>query len=79
MLVTIELDEQAVGSRNKVVVVGQIVGSQGHAAYEFGHEFRPITVRKRVEFVEQLFGSLGHEIRFAFSVLGVKCVGEPEA
>jgi hypothetical protein len=32
-------------------------------------------VRKRVEFVEQLLGSLGHEIRFAFTVLGVKVVG----
>jgi hypothetical protein len=59
MLVTIELDEQSVGSRNKVVVVGQIVGTQGHAAYQFGHEFRPITVRKRVEFVEQLLWRLG--------------------
>ena len=74
MLATIELGEQAVGSRNEVVVVGQIVGIQGHAAYQFGHEFRPVTVRKRVEFVEQLLGSLGHEIRLAFAVLGVKLV-----
>ena len=47
---TIELDEQVVGSRNEVVVVGQIVVSQAHTAYQFGHKFRPIPVRKRVEF-----------------------------
>ena len=79
MLATVEFEEQAVGSPNEVVVVGQIVGSQGYAAYEFGHEFRPILIRKRVEFVEQLLGSLGHEIRFAFSVLRVKFVAESEA
>ena len=45
MLVTIKLDEQAVGSLNEVVVVGPFAGSQGHAAYQFGHEFRPIAVR----------------------------------
>jgi hypothetical protein len=49
LLVTIELGEQAVGSRNEVVVVGQIVGSQGHAACHFGHEFRPIAVRQRFD------------------------------
>ena len=73
---TIELDEQAVGSRNEVVVVGQIVVSQAHAAYQFGHKFRPIPVRKRFEFVEQLRRSLSHGIRFAFRVLGVKPVGD---
>jgi hypothetical protein len=53
------LDEEAVGSRNEVVVAGQTVRSQGHAAYQFSHEFRPIAVRKRFEFVEQLLRSLG--------------------
>jgi hypothetical protein len=73
--VTIERDEQAVGSRNDVVVVEQIVGTQGQAPHQFNHELRPITVRKRVDFVEQFLGSLGHEVRFAFTVLGVKPVG----
>jgi hypothetical protein len=62
LLVPIELHEHAVGSRNEVVVVGQIVGTQSHAAYQFGHESGLIVVRKRVEFVEQLLRSLGHEI-----------------
>ena len=74
LLVTIELDKQAVGTRHEVVV-GQMVGTQGQAVYEFSHDLRPITVRKRVDFVEQLLGGLGHEVRFAFTVLGVKLVG----
>jgi hypothetical protein len=60
LLVSIELNEQAVDDRNEVVVLGHIVGSQGHAAYQFGHKFRPIPVRKRFEFVEQLRRSLSH-------------------
>jgi hypothetical protein len=75
LLVPIELDEQAAGSRYEIVVVGQIVWTQGQAAYQFGHELRPIAVRKRVDFVEQLLGSLVHEVRFALTVLGVKLVG----
>jgi hypothetical protein len=68
----IEFDEQLVRCRDEVVVVGQVVGSQGQTADKFGQELRPIEVRKGIEFVEQLFGRLSHEIRFAFSVLGVK-------
>jgi hypothetical protein len=79
LLVTIELDKQAVGSRNDVVVVRQIVGSQGHATYQLRNNLRPIAIGKRVEFVEQLLGTFGHEIRFAFGVLGGKLVREREA
>jgi hypothetical protein len=60
---TIEVGE-AIGGRHQVFVLGQVVRSQGHPTREFGHEFGPIPIRQRVEFLDQLLGGLGHEIRF---------------
>jgi hypothetical protein len=52
-LATIEVDEQAIGRRDQVVVLGKVMRSQGHAAEEFSQKFGPIHVWERLEFVEQ--------------------------
>jgi hypothetical protein len=78
LLATVELHEEAIGCRNQVLLLRQIVRSQGHTAQEFSKQFRPLPIRKSFKVVEQLFGSLRHESRFAPSVLGVKFVGESE-
>src|SRR5580700_9983490 len=71
-LATIEFDKESISSRNQVVILRQVMWSQGHAAREFSRQLRPIALRKRVEFVQQLLGSLSHRTRFAPGVLGVK-------
>ena len=76
LLATIELSEEAIGDRDQIFVLRHVVRSQGHAAGELGHEFRPIQIRKRVEFLEQLFGGLRHEIRVPLCVYWAKFVKE---
>jgi len=75
----IEFGKQAIGGRHQIVVLRQVVRGQGHPTREFRHELRPIPIRERLEFVEQLLGGLCHEIRVPFCVLRVKRVGDSEA
>jgi hypothetical protein len=79
LLATIKVDEEAIGGRKQVFVLRQIVRSQGDAAGEFGHQFRPFPIWKRIEFVEQFLGGLDHEIRLAFCHLRVKFAGSSKA
>ena len=49
LLATIEFGKQAIGGLHQIVVLRQVVRSQGHPTREFRHELRPIPIRKRVE------------------------------
>jgi len=79
LLATIEFRKQAIGGRHQVVVVRQVVRGQGHPTREFGHEFGAIPIRERFDFIEQLFGSVSHEISVPRCVLLVKFVVDSEA
>lgn len=78
-LATIEIGEEAIGSGYGIFVLWQIVRSQGHPTREFGQDFRPILIRQRLEFLEQLLGGVRHEIRVARCVLCVKLAGDSQA
>jgi hypothetical protein len=57
---------------HQIVVLGQVVRSEGRSTEEFRDEFRPVFVRKGVEFVQQLLRGLRHGFRLALDVVGVK-------
>jgi hypothetical protein len=75
----IEFGEEAIGGRNQVLVLRRVVRAQGHPTREFGHEFGPIPIRERFEFLEQFLCGVRHEIRIPRCVLRVKFVDNPEA
>lgn len=68
----IEFDEEAIRGRHQIVVLGQVVRSEGRSTEQFRDEFRPVFVREGVEFVQQLLRGLRHRFRLALDVLGVK-------
>lgn len=68
----VEVDEESVGRSGQIIVRWQLVRDQGRSAQEFGQDFRPVLIRKRLELVKQLLGSLRHEIRLAPAVCHVK-------
>ena len=72
MLVAIEFDEKPIRGGHQIVVLGQIVWSQGRATKQFRNEFCPVFVRQGVEFVQQLLRGLRHGFRLALDLLGVK-------
>ena len=72
LLVAIEFDEEVIRGRNQIIVLGQIVRSEGCSTEQFRDEFRPVFVRQGVEFVQQLLCSLRHTFRLALDVVGVK-------
>ncbi len=75
LLATIEFSKQAIGGRHQIVVLRQVVRGQGHPTREFRDQFRAISIRERLEFVERLLRGFRHEIRVPFCVLRVKLVG----
>jgi hypothetical protein len=79
LLATIEFGKQAIGGRHKIIVLRQVVRGQGDPTREFRYELRPIPIRERLEFVEQLLRGLRHEIRVPCCVLRVKLVCDSEA
>ena len=72
LLVAIEFDEEPIRGRHQIVVLGEIVWSQGRSTEQFRDEFRPVFVRQRVEFVQQLLRGLRHWFRLALDLVGVK-------
>jgi hypothetical protein len=79
VLATIEFSEKMIGSGRQIVVLWQVVRREGNTASEFGHEFRPIPIGKRVELLKQLLGGRRHEPSVPRCVLGVKFVDGSEA
>jgi len=73
-LATIEFGKQVIGGRHQIVVLRQVVRGQGYPTREFCNELRPILVRERLEFIEQLLRGFRHRIRLPFCVLRVKLV-----
>jgi len=61
LLATIEFGKQAIGDRNQIIVLRQVVRGQSHPTREFRYELRPIPIRERLKFVEQLLRGLHHE------------------
>ena len=59
--------------RNEIVVLRQIVRSEGRSTEQFRNEFHPVFARQGVEFVQQLLGGLRHAFRLTLDFIGVKC------
>ena len=51
--------KKAIGSRNKILVLRQVVRRQGHSTRELGHKLASIPIRERVDFLEQFLSGGG--------------------
>ncbi|SRR5216684_2268687 len=72
LLVSIELDKEAICSSHQVVFLREIVRGERGTPKQFRDKLCPVLLRQRVEFVEQLLASLRHATRLAPSVRDVK-------
>jgi hypothetical protein len=67
LVATIQVGKQAIGGRQQVFILRQVVRRQRHPTGKFGDELRPIPVRERFEFLDQLLGGVRHGISRAGS------------
>ena len=72
LLVSIEFDEEPIRGRHQIVVLGEIVRSNGRSTEQFSDEFCPVFVRQGVEFVQQPPRGLRHGFRLALDRVAVK-------
>jgi hypothetical protein len=57
----IEIGEDVVSGRDEIFTRWQVVVRHRDSAYEFGHDFRSVRLRKRLEVLEQFSGPFGND------------------